>query len=151
MRRLPSPSTFLSAVLISTLVSTALAQSGNGSQESSLPMAPLPSTGTISSSPPEHLSALPSGQASVQSSLPDLGSSANLTLTHADEYQIGRAMMRDLRSQNGVLDDPESTDYLQSIGSRIAVEAQDGSQQFSFFVVRDSSINAFALPVVSSG
>ncbi|MEJ0100514.1 MAG: M48 family metalloprotease [Pseudomonadota bacterium] len=55
-------------------------------------------------------------------------------------------MMRDLRSQNGVLDDPESSDYMQSVGSRIAVEAQDGSQQFSFFVVRDSSINAFALP-----
>jgi predicted Zn-dependent protease len=97
------------------------------------------------SSVPDIPASRPSTQ-SVQGSLPDLGSSANSILSRADEYQIGRVMMRDLRSQNAVLDDPEASDYLQSVGSRIAVEAQEGQQQFTFFAVRDQSINAFALP-----
>ena len=82
----------------------------------------------------------------VQSTLPDLGSSANTVITKADEYQLGRMMMRDLRQESAYFDDPETTEFLQSIGSRIAVEAQDGEQTFTFFAVRDRSINAFALP-----
>lgn len=82
----------------------------------------------------------------VQSTLPDLGSSANTVITKADEYQLGRMMMRNLRQENAYFDDPETTEYLQSVGSRIAVEAQDGGQSFTFFGVRDKAINAFALP-----
>ena len=84
--------------------------------------------------------------APVQSSLPDLGSSANAGLSRADEYQIGRQIMADLYRTNQVLDDPETTDYLQSLGSRIGAEAQDGEHKLTFFVIRDPSINAFALP-----
>ncbi len=91
----------------------------------------------------------------VANSLPDLGSTANATLSRQDEMQLGRLMMRDLRSQDAVLDDPETTDYLQSIGSRIAIQAQDGKQQFHFFALRDPSVNASALPggfiVVNTG
>ena len=68
-----------------------------------------------------------------RSTLPDLGSSANTVITQADEYQIGRMMMRDLRQENAYFDDPETTEYLQSLGCRIAVEAQDGEQTFTFF------------------
>jgi predicted Zn-dependent protease len=82
----------------------------------------------------------------VHSTLPDLGSSANAIISRSEEYQIGRLIMRDLRSQNALLDDPETTDYLQSLGSRIAIEAQQGEQRMTFFAVRDRSINAFALP-----
>src|SRR5690606_15147946 len=78
--------------------------------------------------------------------LPDLGSSANAMLSRADEFQIGRMIMRDLRSQNALLDDAETADYIQNLGARIAVEAQEGEQRMTFFVVRDRSINAFALP-----
>jgi predicted Zn-dependent protease len=81
-----------------------------------------------------------------QDSLPDLGSGANAVLSRADEYQIGRMVVRDLRGQNLVLDDPETTDYLQSLGDRIGVEAQDGEQRLTFLPIRDRSINAFALP-----
>lgn len=82
----------------------------------------------------------------VQSSLPDLGSSANATLSRAEEYQVGRLMVRDLRSQNALLDDVETADYLQNLGSRLSVEAIQGEQRMTFFAVRDRSINAFALP-----
>jgi predicted Zn-dependent protease len=82
----------------------------------------------------------------AQNSLPDLGSTANSIINRADEYQIGRMIMRDLRNENLLLDDPETTDYLQTVGGRIGVEAQEGEQRLTFFAVRDKSINAFALP-----
>jgi predicted Zn-dependent protease len=91
----------------------------------------------------------------VASSLPDLGSTANATLSRQDELQLGRLMMRDLRSQGAILDDPETADYLQALGSRIAVQAQDGKEQFNFFALHDPSVNASALPggfiVVNTG
>jgi beta-barrel assembly-enhancing protease len=82
----------------------------------------------------------------VEASLPDLGSSANAMISRADEFQIGRMIMRDLRSDNLLLDDPESVEYLQALGGRIGVEAQDGEHTLTLFPVRDQSLNAFALP-----
>jgi predicted Zn-dependent protease len=92
--------------------------------------------------------AAPAGPVSrpVYSTLPDLGSSANAAISRAEEYQVGRLMMRDLRSQNALLDDVETADYLQALGARIAAETQQGEQRLTFFAVRDRSINAFALP-----
>jgi predicted Zn-dependent protease len=68
-------------------------------------------------------------------------------LTQNDEYQIGAMVVRQLREQDQILDDPETAEYLQSLGSRIAAQATgDTGQRFYFFIVRDPSINAFALP-----
>jgi beta-barrel assembly-enhancing protease len=89
---------------------------------------------------------VPLGPSPGKTSLPDLGSSANAMLSRADEYQIGRMIVRDLRAQNLLLDDPETADYLQNLGGRIGVEAQEGEQKLTFMPVRDRSINAFALP-----
>jgi beta-barrel assembly-enhancing protease len=111
----------LPAILLATLPVLGLAQA---SDRSPAPQGPLP----------------------VQSSLPDLGSSANAMLSREDEYQIGRMIMRNLRGENLLLDDPETTDYLQSLGGRIGVEAQEGEHRLTFFAVRDTSVNAFALP-----
>ncbi len=82
----------------------------------------------------------------VQNSLPNLGSTANSVISRAEEYQVGRMMVRDLRNENALLDDVETADYLQNLGSRIGAEAQDGEHRFTFFAVRDRSLNAFALP-----
>jgi len=90
-----------------------------------------------------------------QSSLPDLGSTANGMLSREDEYQLGRMVMRDVRAEGRLFEDPETTDYLQSVGSRIGVEAQDGEQRLTLFAIRDPSINASTLPggfiVVNTG
>jgi predicted Zn-dependent protease len=82
----------------------------------------------------------------VHSSLPNLGSSANSVLNRAEEYQLGRLMVRDLRHENALLEDVETADYLQALGSRIGAEAQQGEQRLTFFAVRDRTLNAFALP-----
>ncbi len=78
--------------------------------------------------------------------LPDIGNPASSTLSVADERKIGRAIVRQLREAGELVDDPEANEYIQSVGSRIASFAHEGGHQFTFFVVRDSGINAFALP-----
>ncbi len=78
--------------------------------------------------------------------LPDMGSGANAMITRSDEYQVGRMMMKNLRDEGRVLEDPEATEYIQNLGSHIGAQAQEGTQRFSFFVVKDRSINAFAIP-----
>lgn len=78
--------------------------------------------------------------------LPDIGSGANSTLTINDEYQLGLMVVRGLRDQGLILEDPEVTDYIQNLGSKIAAQIQDSEQRFTFFVVREGNINAFALP-----
>jgi predicted Zn-dependent protease len=85
-------------------------------------------------------------QTNAADDLPDIGSPASTMLTLEDEYQIGRMVLRGLRDQDQILEDPEIAEYLQSLGSRLSSEAHDGVQKFTFFTVKDRSINAFALP-----
>jgi predicted Zn-dependent protease len=79
--------------------------------------------------------------------LPDIGSPASSALTLDEEYRIGLQVVRQLRDQGQVVEDPETSEYLQALGSRIVTQASgDSAQRFSFFFVKDDSINAFALP-----
>jgi predicted Zn-dependent protease len=86
------------------------------------------------------------GAGNVVEDLPDIGTPANTTLTPDDEYQIGAMIVRGLRDAGQILEDPELTEYVQTLGSRLVSHAQGGQQRFQFFLVKDSSINAFALP-----
>jgi predicted Zn-dependent protease len=79
--------------------------------------------------------------------LPDIGSPASSSLTIDDEYHIGLQVVRQLRDEGQIIEDPEATEYLNALGARIVAQASgDSGQRFSFFFVRDDSINAFALP-----
>jgi predicted Zn-dependent protease len=78
--------------------------------------------------------------------LPDIGSPEEAALPKSDEYRIGLMIVRQLRDQGEVLDDPEAEEYLQSIGSRLAAQVGEDGQNFQFFIVKDREINAFALP-----
>ena len=78
--------------------------------------------------------------------LPDMGSPADAILTKSVESQIGRAIMRDIRRSGMVVEDPQITEYINEIGHRIAAQTNDGDHDFTFFVVDDPQVNAFALP-----
>lgn len=78
--------------------------------------------------------------------LPDIGNPATTTISLEDEYKIGRMIVKGLRDSGQVVEDPEVNEYIQSVGSRIASFAHEGAQRFTFFVVKDPGINAFALP-----
>lgn len=79
--------------------------------------------------------------------LPDFGSPSDATLSRGQEAQLGRTIMHQLRAAGVVAEDPHLNEYLQSLGSRLAAHANNGGDQaFTFFIVNDPSINAFALP-----
>src|SRR5258705_9103431 len=85
-----------------------------------------------------------SDTSAVASQLPDIGSPENALLSKSDEYQIGLMAMRQLRGQDLILEDAELTDYIQHLGSRLAAQARDDDQNFQYFIIRSSEINAFA-------
>ncbi len=78
--------------------------------------------------------------------LPDIGSSADAILSQSEEKRIGRMIVRGLREAGQILEDPEVTEYVQSVAHRLAFHAHDGDYEFEFFVIDDPQINAFALP-----
>ncbi len=86
-------------------------------------------------------------QSATANDLPDIGSPASSTLSLDDEYRIGLQVVRQLRDEGQIIEDPEAAEYLQALGSRLVAQASgDSAQRFSFFFVRDDTINAFALP-----
>ncbi len=78
--------------------------------------------------------------------LPDIGSSANAMISTSEEYRIGRQIVRGLRQAGRVMEDPLLDDYIEGLGHKLVVHAHDGEHRFTFFMVRDNAINAFALP-----
>ncbi|MDX1376882.1 MAG: M48 family metalloprotease [Burkholderiales bacterium] len=85
--------------------------------------------------------------AAAQIALPDLGGTADATLPPQLERRIGEDLMREIRYRDpDYVDDAEVTEYLNLLGGRLVAVAPDVRQAFDFFVIRDGSINAFALP-----
>ena len=87
-----------------------------------------------------------SGAGADEMNLPDMGSPADAILNTNEEAQYGRQIMRDIRNSGMVVEDPLVNEYINEIGSRIAAQTSDGDHNFTFFVIEDQRINAFALP-----
>jgi predicted Zn-dependent protease len=87
-----------------------------------------------------------SGAGADDIKIPDMGSPADAILNKSQEAQIGRAIMRSIRQSGQVVEDPQITEYINDIGHRIAAQTNQGDHEFTFFVVNDPRINAFALP-----
>jgi predicted Zn-dependent protease len=79
------------------------------------------------------------------SDLPDLGSPAATYLSQSDEYRLGAMVAKELRDQNALIEDPEISEYINTIGQRLAAQSAMGGQNFHYFVIKDTSINAFAV------
>ena len=64
------------------------------------------------------------------------------------DVQLGKESAEQVRKQMTVIKDPVLTDYVNRVGKRLvsAREAQESGFPFTFEVVADPSINAFALP-----
>lgn len=86
---------------------------------------------------------LAQGTAVASDSAPELGASQ---LSPQEELELGHEIMRQIRQQGGIVDDPLLTEYLNDIGHRLVAASGEHGQHFQFFLVNDSSINAFALP-----
>ncbi len=79
--------------------------------------------------------------------LPDLGEGSGGVLPPQIERRIGESILREIRQRDpSYLDDPEIADYLNQCGGKLVAAVPGGPQDFEFFAIRDSTINAFALP-----
>jgi predicted Zn-dependent protease len=80
------------------------------------------------------------------SDLPDMGSPAQTILSPMDEYYLGAMIAKELRDQNAIIEDPEIGEYVNGVGQRLAAQSAEGGKNFQYFVIKDTDINAFAVP-----
>ncbi|MGB3269056.1 MAG: M48 family metalloprotease [Rhodanobacter sp.] len=78
--------------------------------------------------------------------LPDLGSSANALISPQEARDYGASMLRQMRALDMVVDDPLLDDYINDLGHRLASNSDKPKDRFTFFIVKDPEINAFAAP-----
>lgn len=87
---------------------------------------------------------------SLAQGLPSLGDTEREELSPAMERKLGEQIMRDIRQDRDYLDDEPLSEYLNNFGaSLLAVRPEargEAGYDFFFFAVRDSTLNAFALP-----
>jgi predicted Zn-dependent protease len=78
--------------------------------------------------------------------LPEIGSSAGSILSPEFERRVGQAVMRQVNRSKNLERDPEIESYIQSIGYRLVSHSDDNRLPFTFFIMKDQAINAFAAP-----
>ncbi|WP_462159791.1 beta-barrel assembly-enhancing protease [Pseudoalteromonas sp. GB56] len=83
-------------------------------------------------------------QAKSSFELPDLGTSALQALPLEKERAIGEVMMMQVRGTSPVVDDPVLNEYLSTLGNKLVSHANDVRFPFSFFLIDNPEINAFA-------
>jgi predicted Zn-dependent protease len=77
--------------------------------------------------------------------LPDLGDASAASLSDTQERTIGNRIMREVRVDPVYVDDPEVSDYVNSLGARLLGGVEGPRREIDFFVVQDDTVNAFAL------
>ncbi len=91
--------------------------------------------------------ASPAGYAEPNAvNLPDLGDASIAVISPAEERRIGEDFMRRARRSLAFMDDPMLSEYIQLLGSRLVAAADTKSRDFRFFLIKDPTINAFAVP-----
>jgi predicted Zn-dependent protease len=84
--------------------------------------------------------------ASDNVALPEIGSAAGGYMTPSQERRLGQAFMRQVRSSMKVVSDPLLKAYIENLGERLVAGSDDINQPFSFFLVENPRVNAFAGP-----
>jgi predicted Zn-dependent protease len=88
----------------------------------------------------------PSPLAAGPMDLPEIGSSADVVMSTGDESRLGKAFMRSVREALPVSDDPLLTDYLETLGSELVAADKSAGGGFTFFLIDEPVVNAFAGP-----
>jgi beta-barrel assembly-enhancing protease len=78
--------------------------------------------------------------------LPEIGDPTSTLMTNLQEQELGAAFYRSLHGQLKISTDPEIREYIQSLGNRLTINSDNPSQSYTFFVVMEPVINAFAGP-----
>lgn len=86
----------------------------------------------------------PSTLATPYTSLPEIGTAAVATLSVEKEIEYGAAYMRMLRASQPIVHDPLLSEYISALGAKLLAKANDVKTPFTFFLVQNRDINAFA-------
>ncbi len=78
--------------------------------------------------------------------LPDFGDAATTVISPLEEQRLGQEFMRALRQSVKITDDPEASEYIQNLGYRLVAHADQQAYPYTFFLVENPSVNAFAGP-----
>lgn len=82
----------------------------------------------------------------ASTNLPSLGDSTSGVLSAQQEYELGRAYLKVIRSQTRTISDPELKDYLESLIDRLAAFSTITDHRLAILLINNSAINAFAAP-----
>ena len=84
------------------------------------------------------------GAVNKKNVLPEIGVVASSAISLDKEVLIGDALMRQLRGQAPIINDPLLDEYIQDIGNRLVTQADNVKFPYKFFIVNSTDINAFA-------
>jgi len=84
------------------------------------------------------------GAVNKKNVLPEIGVVASSAISLDKEVLIGDALMRQLRGQAPIINDPLLDEYIQDIGNRLVTQADNVKFPYKFFILNSSDINAFA-------
>lgn len=76
--------------------------------------------------------------------LPEIGVVASDALTIDKEKVVGDIIMRQLRGQAPLVQDPVLQEYIQGIGNKLVIHADNTKFPFKFFMINNPVLNAFA-------
>ena len=82
----------------------------------------------------------------VEIELPEIGDSAGSIISPQEEYFIGQSFFWRLQQSVDLIDDPEVNSYLRSVGARLVANSDAPHLPFTFFMVPNPVVNAFAAP-----
>lgn len=78
--------------------------------------------------------------------LPEIGDPSGSAISPDQERSLGERLMRHLHQDLLIMDDPLLQSYINSLGSRLVSHSDRPADDFTFFIVNNDDINAFAAP-----
>ncbi len=84
--------------------------------------------------------------AAMADELPDLGERSETIVSPKMDKQMGKDFMKEVRLSTNISNDMIINNYVQKLGNKLVSSTNTRKKNFHFFVVEDSSFNAFAGP-----
>jgi predicted Zn-dependent protease len=78
--------------------------------------------------------------------LPDMGASAETILSRKEEQEYAEALIRQMRAYEILVEDPLISDFFRDMGYRLASNSDRPDKPFTFVVLNQPVVNAFAAP-----
>lgn len=78
--------------------------------------------------------------------LPELGDESHQVMSPLEQKQVGEGFYRQARMYMEFVEDPVLKEYLDTLGNRLVESLGLPRDSFTFFLINDNTVNAFAVP-----